>query len=80
MPYITAARRQSLFEGKPPISSGELNYILTLSIIGYLEYHGRNYSTMNDIIGALDQAKDEFRRRVVHPYEEEKIQEHGDVY
>jgi hypothetical protein len=31
-------------------------------------------------VGALEQAKDEFRRRVVHPYEDLKIKENGDVY
>ena len=41
---------------------------------------GNSYATINDIIGALEGAKMEFYRRVVAPYEDEKIKENGDVY
>ena len=42
--------------------------------------HPLTYQTMNDIIGALEGAKLEFYRRVVVPYENDKIEQNGDVY
>ena len=39
-----------------------------------------SYATCNDIVGALDNCKDEFRRRIQHPYEDKKLRENGDVY
>ena len=61
-------------------TSGELNYVLTDIIIGYMKGSGKSYSTMNDIVGALECCKQEFIRRVVNPYEDEKIKINGDVY
>ena len=61
-------------------TAGELNYVLTLVVIEYLDNHGLSYQTCNDIVGALDNCKDEFRRRRQHPYEDQKIKENGDVY
>lgn len=76
MPYIKNERRNKY----PPENAGELNYIITRIIKRYLQVKGVSYQTMNDIVGALDNAKDEFRRRIQHPYEDNKIQENGDVY
>lgn len=59
---------------------GELNYLITLLVINFLEEKGLSYQTCNDIVGALDNAKDEFKRRVQNPYEDRKIRENGDVY
>lgn len=86
MPYIKQARRNSFAEmgatGHHPImvNPGELNYEITLKIKKYIEGHGLSYSTINDIIGALEGAKLEFYRRVAAPYEDKKIVENGDVY
>jgi hypothetical protein len=41
---------------------------------------GKNYKHINEIIGVLECAKQEFYRRVAAPYEDTKIQENGDVY
>ncbi|KKN32421.1 hypothetical protein LCGC14_0814090 [marine sediment metagenome] len=85
MPYITPEDRAliSLRYGTQrchPCTAGELNFVFTELILEYLEVCGLSYQTCNDIIGALEQAKDEFRRRVVHRYEDIKIEENGDVY
>jgi hypothetical protein len=61
-------------------TAGELNYEVTLLIRSYLAVHGRSYQVFNDITGALEGAKTEFYRRVVSPYEDEKIKLNGDVY
>ena len=84
MPYIDEETKKRLFAHGPEIAlaetSGELNYLLTTVILSYLRYRGLSYQTCNDIVGALDNCKDEFRRRVQHPYEDEKIKLNGDVY
>lgn len=78
MPYLSEAAKK-LLRDHGPGTSGELNYALTMIILTYLMYQGLSYQTCNDIVGALDNCKDEFRRRVQHPYEDEKIRANGDV-
>lgn len=81
MPYIEKSLRPALASGRlEPRTEGELNYVLTRVILKYLENQGRRYATMNDIIGALGACGLEFYRRVVVDYEQEKIEENGDVY
>jgi hypothetical protein len=81
MPYISPETRAPL---SPVVAaakhSGELNFQLTKVVVAYLNSHGLSYQTCNDIVGALDNAKDEFRRRIQHPYEDTKIAANGDVY
>lgn len=83
MPYIKQERRDVLMScrvSSGPISPGELNYVLTNLVYQYWNCQGPNYTTINDIIGALEGAKMEFYRRVAVPYEDIKIKENGDVY
>lgn len=82
MPYIKQERRTIYAQGAYPVQevAGDLNYQLTVVIRHYLETKGTNYSTINDIIGALEGAKLEFYRRVAAPYEEEAIKRNGDLY
>ena len=80
MPYIKMPRRVDIDEGDAPEHPGELNYTLTMVVKDYLNNRGLNYSTINDILGALESAKLEFYRRVAVPYEDGKIAENGDVY
>jgi hypothetical protein len=79
MPYITQDARDAIDSGEIPLTAGELNYLLTVTVLEYLEFNGRSYSSMNDVIGALEACKLEFYRRHVAPYEDEKIAENGDV-
>lgn len=82
MPYIDEAARKhfSLSEFPSPGNAGELNFVITRIIDDYFHENGARYQQANDIIGALEGAKLEFYRRVVGPYENKKILEHGDVY
>ena len=81
IPYITKERRSAIeVLGETPTTAGELNFGLTKLVLRYLRLKGKSYATFNDIVGALEQAKDEFQRRVVHPYENAKCAENGDVY
>lgn len=81
MPYIKDERREALALGDiPPDNPGELNFCLTMKMLDYLNFHGTSYSTLNDIVGAVEGAKLEFYRRVAAPYEDAKIEANGDVY
>ena len=79
MPYILPEQRKSI-ECENLLDAGELNYAITMLLVCYWETHGKNYQTINDILGALEGAKAEFYRRVAAPYEDQKIAENGDVY
>jgi hypothetical protein len=64
----------------PPITIGDLNYVLTRTCQAYLKKQViLNYQAYNDVIGAIECCKLEMYRRLVAPYEEEKIAENGDV-
>lgn len=85
MPYIKQEKRiiwedvlnklDNIYLNNP----GDLNYLFTRIIKQYIEDVGKNYQSMNDIMGALEGCKQEFYRRVVSPYEDQKIKENGDV-
>lgn len=85
MPYIHKDAREELkhkvsYAGRSIQTSGELNYIITMVISEYMNSHGKSYSTLNEIVGALECAKLELYRRIAAPYEDEKIKQNGDVY
>lgn len=80
MPYLDILTRACLDDGEPPTAAGELNYCLTRACVAYTETWGVNYETLNTIIGALESAKLEFYRRLVAVYEDQKIEDNGDVY
>lgn len=62
-----------------PDNSGELNYLITMIVFKYIANKPLNYSTINDVMGAIEGAKLEFYRKVVSPYEDHKIIENGDI-
>tara|TARA_R110002096_G_scaffold70622_3_gene169274 strand:+ start:281 stop:559 length:279 start_codon:yes stop_codon:yes gene_type:complete len=62
------------------IPVGELNYIISTMIAELLENFGLNYSNGNKLIGVLECAKLELYRRMLTPYENQKIIDNGDVY
>ncbi len=73
MPYIPQKRRYDVIVIGGPETPGELNYLLTTSCIEYLDKKTNgvyNYTTINEIIGALECCKQEFYRRVAIPLEE----------
>ena len=87
MPYIKKESRRGIFDPEYRTvsnsfitSPGELNFAITSLIIEYVKNQGKNYQTINDIVGALECAKLEFQRRVINKYEDSKIEENGDVY
>ena len=81
MPYIEKQRRIEIDGGSSPENAGELNYAISMMLKEYLKSKGGvRYSHVNEIVGVMDCAKMEFYRRVAIPYEDQKIEENGDVY
>lgn len=81
MPYVLPTQREYLDTHDDPRTVGDLNYLITKLCLYYLEeYTEGNYADFNSIIGVLECAKLEMYRRMVAPYEDNKIEENGDVY
>lgn len=93
MPYIDQASRLKFIEdrmlvtqetaveflGKRISTAGELNYIISKLCLEYLKTNGKNYQKMNDLMGVLTGVQAELYRRVISPYEDEKIISNGDI-
>ena len=105
MPYIPEERRKNLTKeirkavkygnglnviGELAETPGELNYIITEIVLGYLQLGvdavepignlPLNYTHLNEVVGALECAKFEAYRRLAAPYEDTKRNENGEVY
>lgn len=80
MPYISKQDREELFD-RDPVNAGEIQYLIAAMISDYLQDKGEyNYHTLNEVMGALSGAQQEFYRKVVAPYEEKKEILNGGVY
>jgi len=85
MPYIPQESRKDYdlalqdldFDEKA--KKGELTYVLYVIALRYIETKGTSYTTVSDAIGCLTDSAEEIRRRILNPYEDEKIKENGDV-
>lgn len=84
MPYIVKEQREKIDALLKPIldytdektATGILNYIITKIIHGASK---RQYSRYNELIGVLNCVRDEYYRRKVAPYEDEKCKDNGDI-
>jgi hypothetical protein len=72
--------RSDIDDGASPETAGELNYLITTLVDDFLLDKGKSYASINEAIGALECCKLELYRRVAAPYEDEKIDQNGDVY
>ncbi len=84
MPYVTKEERQPFGDtpetlGNMIASAGELNYVLTTTILAYLKWKGLRYQEVAEITGVLENIKQELYRRIVGHYEELKIAENSDI-
>lgn len=84
MPYIKKDDRfkfDSFLEeiAKEITTEGEMNYCFFKIIQQYVKKVGKNYKNLAMCISALENCKLEVYRRIVGPYEDEKIKENGDV-
>lgn len=83
MPYIKKINRPSLDDHtRTPFNAGDLNYCITRLCDDYLLNMGKTYANINEVVGVLECAKLEFARRILFPYEEEKLKDPtgGEVY
>jgi len=83
MPYIKQVNRKpidKLLNGllEYQFTVGELNYVITRLIDTHCAERG--YQILNDAVGVLECVKQEFYRRRVAPFEDEKCRENGEVY
>lgn len=87
MPYIRKEDRPEIDKMIEPLIEyfkkqkvedvdGKINYAVTRIL---KNVYSPKYFNYNRAIGVLESIKQEFYRRVVGPYEDEKIKENGDV-
>lgn len=80
MPYISDKnKRQMLKPVEVASSPGELNYQIFVTMLAYLENREVSYDTLAEALSACHEAGGEFRRRILVPYEDDKIAENGDI-
>lgn len=84
MPYIKQEKRIHLDPHLNALSGfikngGDLNYCFTVLCKHFIENFGESYTNHSVCISALENAKLEWYRRKVAPYEDKKITENGDV-
>jgi len=82
MPYIKPEERPKMDEIVELMmmldvkANGDLNYIL----FKYCQESClKNYNSIKNFIAELEECAHEIRRRILAPYEDEKIEEHGDI-
>ena len=80
MPYISPERKREItLDGDPPENVGELTYVFYRDALRYLKDGDLSYARLAEVTAALENAKLEFYRRQITPYEDKKIDENGDV-
>ena len=83
MPYIPIHERPEIDDELDMLkltvnTSGQLNYAIT-KLVHYFLGDSPRYDDYNSVIGVLECAKLELYRRQVAIYEDQKIEENGDV-
>jgi hypothetical protein len=84
MPYITQDRRDvfnnALMELAGEVQNeGELNYCIYKLSRLIIHRIGRSYSNLSMCSSAMEHAKLEWYRKILGPYEDEKIRENGEI-
>ena len=82
MPYILDSERKnySPLIGDAYKHPGQLNFSISKLACYYISDLGESYKTYNDIIGALECAKQELYRKIVSKYEDKKEKESGTIW
>lgn len=65
-------------ENRAPVV-GHVNYVISKLIWGIFEKNGPSYTLGNNLMGVLECVKQEYYRRQLAPYEDEKSVENGDL-
>ena len=80
MPYLSQEDRKALARGSDPVTVGQLNYVISRRCDDFIMAVGLSYDTINEVIGVLACVQQELYRRVAAPYEDQKMQDNGDVF
>ena len=83
MPYIEPARQVALAPLITALSDKiasreELSFVLTCLVLS--EIRGISYAEIASLVGDLECVKQEFIRRIVLPYQENRKRDHGDIF
>ncbi len=73
--WVSALIEDLKEEGFPP---GDVTYLM-YKIVGHWFLHKRSYQTIAEVRGVLAGVLSEFDRKFAFPYEDEKIEENGDI-
>jgi len=84
MPYITQGKRNRIDPYLEQINEiiyekGELTYCLYKLCSLYLKTRRISYETLSTTMSCLEDAKLEWHRKRMIPYEDKKIRENGDI-
>lgn len=86
MPYLKQHEKDLLVHIEAQIvmtdidTPAKLNYLTTLLVRQAMKDKLINYTLLNGIVGALECSKEEFKQRILNPYERKKRKENGDCY
>lgn len=61
-------------------NDGLVNYSITKLLDLLIGVYGENYANFNRVMGILESVKQEYYRKRIAPYEDEKAKENGEVY
>lgn len=86
MPYVSAEDRAKYTKVTDAIKNldnidtkGDLEYLVTYLMKAYMVKRERRYSTLHDVVYAVQHCADEFRRRNLDVREDEARQQNGDI-
>ena len=80
MPYIDRESRARIDAGGAFATAGGLAYAVAREIERYRQERGDSFQSYAEIDGAVMSALNEFRRKIVHKYEDGKAVSNGSVF
>ena len=80
MPYVDQESRQRIRNGGPIATAGGLAFAVADLIQRYRQERGDSFQSYAEIDGAVMSALNEFRRKIVHKYEDGKAVSNGPVF
>ncbi len=87
MPYISLRSREFAAPVKLALTQAltadttpdELAHLLLVTALQYADKKGPSFTSMSELIGTVEIVKGELLRRLVAPFNDDKIQSHGDI-
>jgi hypothetical protein len=86
MPYVDRNSRDKYKEINKAISltdkietKGDLEYLVFMLMVKFMETREKRYSTLHDVVYAVQHCADEYRRRFLDKREDEALKNNGDI-